>query len=258
MQSKLSFDLDKLYIVTDFDHTLTTKNSQNCWGVLSCAPNVDKEYIKRSNKNNNYYLPIEQNDKLDYKIKNKAMKKWYTSHVNMLIKYNIKESQINEVGQSKSIILRDGVTEFLRFTNENNIPVIIVSAGISNIIENVLKQNNCFYNNIYIISNIFKFKDGQIRSLRNKIIHSLNKSKIELPIKIKEILKNKDEVIILGDNIDDSKVYLKENKKNLKIGFLNYDDYDKLKNFKKHFDIVYSPNSTFINLLNLLEQNRCS
>ena len=258
MKTNLSFNLDKLYIVTDFDHTLTTKDSQNCWGVLSSIPNVNKEYIKKSHKNNDYYLPIEQDTNLDYETKNMNMQRWYTNHFDMLIKYKIKEIEINEIGQSKSIILRDGVTEFLKFTNKNNIPVIIVSAGISNIIENVLKRNNCFFNNIYIISNIFKFKDGQIKSLRNHIIHSLNKNEITLPIKIKEVLKDKDEVIILGDNIDDSKVHLKENKKKLTIGFLNYNDYNKLKSFQQHFDIVYSQNSSFINLVNILIENKPS
>lgn len=258
MKRKLSFDLDKLYIVTDFDHTLTTKNSQNCWGILSSIPNIDKEYIKQSHQNNDYYLPIEQDINLDYKTKKLNMQKWYSSHASMLIKYKIKENQINEIGQSKSIILRKGVKQFLKFTNKNNIPVIIVSAGISNIIENVLKTNNCFYNNVYIIANIFKFKNGQIKSLRNNIIHSLNKNEIEVPIKIKEILNDKDEVIILGDNIDDSKVYIKENKRKLTIGFLNYNDYNKLKNFQKHFDIVYHQDSAFIDLISLIVQNKTS
>ena len=50
--NKKIFDLNKLYIVTDFDHTLTTKNSQNCWGVLSTIPNISKDYITQSIKNN--------------------------------------------------------------------------------------------------------------------------------------------------------------------------------------------------------------
>ncbi len=119
MKTNLSFNLDKLYIVTDFDHTLTTKDSQNCWGVLSSIPNVNKEYIKKSHKNNDYYLPIEQDTNLDYETKNMNMQRWYTNHFDMLIKYKIKEIEINEIGQSKSIILRDGVTEFLKFTNKN-------------------------------------------------------------------------------------------------------------------------------------------
>ena len=65
MKKIVSFDLNKLYIVTDFDHTITTFDSQNCWGVLSKIPGISKEYIKESKDNNNLYYPIEQDDNLN-------------------------------------------------------------------------------------------------------------------------------------------------------------------------------------------------
>ena len=252
MNLNKTFHIDKLYVVADFDHTLTTKDSQNCWGILSTIPNISKDYIKESKQNNDYYFPIEQNDSIDYETKNEIMRNWYENHVNMLVKYNVKEKDLNDISQSESIILRKGVVEFLKYTNKNNIPVIIISAGISNIIEGVLKKHNCFFNNIYIISNIFKFKDGKVKSLRNKIIHSLNKNKLEIPPKINETLKNRDEAIILGDNIGDTLMTLKENKINFKIGFLNYNDSNKLAIFQKYFDIVYNENDTFLKIVDLI------
>ena len=51
------------------------------------------------------------------------------------------------------MILRKGVKEFLKYTYQNNIPVIIISAGITDIIENFLKANNCLYDNVHIILN---------------------------------------------------------------------------------------------------------
>lgn len=258
MDKQISFDLNKLYFVADFDYTLTTKDSQNCWSILSTIPNISENYIKKSRQNNDYYLPIEQDDSIDEKIKKEIMFDWYQQHTNLLIKYHLKEKDIIKISQSESLKLRKGVIELLTFTNQNNIPFIIVSAGISNIIEEVLKKHNCFFNNVYIISNIFKFKDGEIKSLRNKIIHPLNKDEIEIPTKIKEILKDRDEIIILGDNIGDTKIRIKENQKNLKVGFLNYTDNTKLINYKKHFDIVYSPNSSLVNLLNFLTKNKHS
>lgn len=258
MDKQISFDLNKLYFVADFDHTLTTKDSQNCWSILSTIPNISKKYVKKSRQNNDYYLPIEQDDSIDEKIKKEIMLDWYQQHTNLLIKYHLKEKDIIQISQSESLKLRKGVIELLTFTNQNNIPFVIVSAGISNIIEEVLKKHNCFFNNIYIISNIFKFKDGEMKSLRNKIIHPLNKDEIEIPTKIKEILKNRDEIIILGDNIGDTKIRIKASQKNLKVGFLNYTDNTKLINFKKYFDIVYSPNSSLVNLLNFLTKNKHS
>ena len=46
---------------------------------------------------------------------------------------------------------------------------------------------------------------------------------------------------------------LKENKKTLKIGFLNYDDNDKLNNFKKYFDIIYNNDESFLKIIDLVK-----
>ena len=149
MEKIVSFDLNKLYIVTDFDHTITTFDSQNCWGVLSKIPGISKEYIKESKDNNNLYYPIEQDDNLNYEEKNKKMKEWYQKHAELLIKYQLKESDLIKICEAASFTLRKGVKEFLYYTYKNSIPIIIVSAGISRIIESVLKNNNCLYDNIY-------------------------------------------------------------------------------------------------------------
>lgn len=250
-----TFKQSKLYIIADFDHTLTEVNSQNCWGVLATIPNISKKYIEKSKLNNDYYFPIEQNNNIDYKIKNELMENWYQNHANLLIKYNLKEIDLNKISNSNTIVLRKGVVEFLKYTFEKNIPVIIISAGISNVIEGVLKKHNCFYNNVYVISNIFKFKNGKLKSLRNKIIHSLNKDRVEVPPKIKEVLKNKDEVIIIGDNIGDTLMKIKENQKTFKIGFLNYKDNSKYEEFKKYFDIVYNKDENFVDIKRYLENS---
>ena len=255
MKKIVSFDLNKLYIVTDFDHTITTFDSQNCWGVLSKIPGISKEYIKESKDNNNLYYPIEQDDNLNYEEKNKKMKEWYQKHAELLIKYQLKESDLIKICEAASFTLRKGVKEFLYYTYKNSIPIIIVSAGISRIIESVLKNNNCLYDNIYIISNIFKFQDNKLKSVRNKIIHSLNKNKVDLPKKVNDILKDKDEAIIIGDNISDSYVTLKELKKTYKIGFLNYNNIKRENCFKKHFDIILKKNNSFLDIIDLINTN---
>ncbi len=255
MKNKKIFNLDNLYIVTDFDHTLTTKESQNCWGILSTIPNISKKYIQQSHNNNKYYFPIEQSDHLNYAYKNKMMQQWYQKHADLLVKYHLQKQDIENISKSDKIILRKGVVEFLKYTNEHHIPVIIVSAGISNIINGILEKNNCFFDNVYVISNIFKFENGILKSLRNQIIHSLNKDIVNLPPKIKDIIKRKDEVIVIGDNISDSKITLKDNVKTFKIGFLNFENPQKLKSFKKNFDLVYNQTNSFEDIINLMDAN---
>ena len=150
MSKKVTFDINKLYIITDFDHTLTTKDSQNCWSVLSEIPNIDKDYIIKSKNNHKFYFQIEQNDSIEYKIKNKLMKRWYENHIDLLIKYNFKKTDFDQLCYNELFTLRNGVKDFLQFAYKKQIPIIIVSAGITDIIENVLKSYNCFYNNIFL------------------------------------------------------------------------------------------------------------
>lgn len=251
----IKFDINKLYIVADFDHTLTTKDSQNCWGIISKIPNISKEYIKKSKQNNDYYLPIEQDNTLDLKAKQTLMRAWYQDHLKMLIKYKVTKQDIENISQSDDIIFRNGLPEFLDFTYKNNIPFIIVSAGITNIIKGALKKRNLFYDNIYILSNILKFKDDYVINTRNNIIHSLNKNIVEVPPKIKELLKDRNQVILIGDNIGDALMMIKKNDKTFKVAFINYPNKENLVSFKKCFDVVLGTNQSFDDVKKLLEAN---
>lgn len=67
--------------------------------------------------------------------------------------------------------------DFLKEMYKRDIPVIICSAGIGNVIELYLKDNNCYYENMYIISNFLAFNaEGQIEEYKNKLIHTMNKT----------------------------------------------------------------------------------
>lgn len=251
MSKKVTFDINKLYIITDFDHTLTTKDSQNCWSVLSEIPNIDKDYIIKSKNNHKFYFQIEQNDSIEYKIKNKLMKRWYENHIDLLIKYNFKKTDFDQLCYNELFTLRNGVKDFLQFAYKKQIPIIIVSAGITDIIEKVLKSYNCFYNNIYIIANIFKFHHNQLKSLRNDIIHSVNKNQIDIPAKITKILNQKDEVILIGDNLSDLFIEFKNNKKCFKIGCLNYQN--KLNMFQKYCNLILQKDDSFLKIVKFIK-----
>ena len=66
---------------------------------------------------------------------------------------------------------------FFEAMYKNNIPVIILSAGIGNVIEGFLKENNCYFDNMKIISNFINFdNNGNINKFDGKIITSMNKT----------------------------------------------------------------------------------
>ena len=80
---------------------------------------------------------------------------------------------------------REGAKEFLKSMNDRNIPIIVISAGVGNIIQQFLINNDCNFPNIYICSNFLEYENGIIQGVRdNNLIHPLNKNEISLPANI--------------------------------------------------------------------------
>ena len=139
-------------VVTDFDRTITSGDSNSSWGVISKSNLVSLEYLKDRTDLYNYYRPIEIDENIEYIQKNKLMIEWWNKHIELFKKYKFSKEIINEVANnSEAMILRQGSKEFLKQLYEKDIPVIIISAGIGNFIESFLKKNNCYYKNIIII-----------------------------------------------------------------------------------------------------------
>ena len=149
-KSKLEELVGEYYVLTDFDRTITAIDSESSWGILSkshCAP---EEYVKERQRLYDYYRPIEIDLTLDYKEKNRLMNEWWTKHINLLTKYKLKESIIDQVvTDDKMMKFRKGAREFLEKLHQYNIPVIIISAGIGNFIKKFLifkaNTSHCYF-----------------------------------------------------------------------------------------------------------------
>ena len=247
-------DLNNLYVVADFDRTITDSSSKTSLAVLANSNIAPKEYIEERNKLHNYYRPIEIDPNIPFDEKYTLMEEWFKKHFELLVKYKTKESDYSDALIDSNVMsFRNGAKEFMEFLHKNNIPLIIISAGIGNFIENFLKYNNCLYDNIHIISNKIIFNNGIAIGVDNKIIHSLNKNEMSLPQDILNKINNKNNVILLGDQIGDLLMVDKNTDKELiAIGFLNDDTKDNLEIMNNSFDIVCDITDTYIDILNLL------
>lgn len=240
------------YIIADFDHTLTDKDSTSSWGVLETLNTLNKEAKNKLKDNKNYYLPLENNLNINEGKRKKLMREWTDSNLKILNHSNITKKDIKKASYKKNAMkIRKGVKELLKYTYINNVPVIIVSAGIKEIIENFLKANNCLYENIYIVSNKIKYKNNIFIGFKNKIIYPSDKHKIKYSHKIKKTLKGKG--VLLGDNISDTLMNPNNKQNILKIGFLNnYTENKEL--FKNAFDIVYEDKVSFKEIINIIKK----
>lgn len=244
---------ETIHILTDFDYTITSQSSITSWHILAQSNLMPASYVEERQKLYEFYRPLELDETLSLEEKNQYMSDWWEKHMNLLIKYKVTEDIINEAVKNPKIFkFRPGAKKFLKLCEKKKIPVIIISAGIGNFIEQFLINNNCNYDNIYIVSNFLEFKNNVVTGMKETIIHSLNKNEAALSNEIKEVIKNRQNIILLGDNTQDVKMARDESRENaLKIGFLDEKVEENKPYYEKYFDIICT-DSSYNELLNIL------
>lgn len=233
-------------VFIDFDKTMTTMDSDDSWTVIQNPKIINPELFSESTKLVDKYYPIEMDYTLSQKDKSAYMYEWYTKELDLYYKYGLTYDKLISCIKIGNVILRDGLKELLHFFYKNNIPVVILSAGIGNVIEEVLKLHNCLYDNMYIMSNFFSYENNTILPFRNSIIHTCNKSISILPDDIKQQVNNKDYFLLLGDFIEDIHMVPEEDlKRTLSFGFLEKNVEANFKVYQDAFDVVLTDNSSF-------------
>lgn len=236
---KLKITKENTYVVLDFDKTITSTESKDSWDV--CGELLNDEFKEKLNKYCEYYYPIEIDYKISKEEKEKHMIEWYDKDMNLFYEYHLTKEKLEQSIKQGKTILRKGAKEFLQKAKNQNMPVIILSAGIGNVIEGVLKLNDCYYDNIYIISNFIKFdENGDMKKFDDEMIHTLNKTmEGHLPAEIKEEIEQKEYGILVGDLVYDINMVPANKLENtVTIGFVENDNNFDV--YKENFDIVLS------------------
>ena len=229
---------ENMCVLLDFDKTLTSYESLDSWAVAGmaaeegCEAEVNKLYDK--------YRPIEMDYNISYEEKYKAMEEWYNSCMNLYYKYHLNKYKLQKAVKDSGLIFREGAKEFLEYTYENSIPVIILSAGVGSVIKEFLKEEKCYFENIFLISNTFLYdEDGNAFKLENYLIHTMNKTvEGHLKGKRREEFEKRPYRLLFGDTIEDINMTPKKDlEKTIKVGFLD-EALENLNKYQEKFDIV--------------------
>ena len=230
----------------DFDKTITSYDSSDSWDAAANPKFVEPGIRSDMDKLYKKYRPIEIDTTIEDNIKSKYMNEWFKTHINLFYEYGITEQAINTVVEKNLLKFREGAKEYIEYLHKNNIPLIIVSAGIGNIIKGFLEKNNCYFSNIVIISNFIEFENGKMKTIKNETIHSLNKNIVKLPKNIQNKLLGRKYIILYGDGLADIKMVPKENLNNtISVGFLEAKILESLEAFNNVFDIVCTYRTSF-------------
>ncbi|XP_055512898.1 cytosolic 5'-nucleotidase 3-like isoform X2 [Leucoraja erinacea] len=243
----------KLQIVTDFDMTLTRfahngKRIPTCHTIIDNNKLISDECSKKLKDLVNIYYPIEIDASRSIEEKLPLMIEWWTQTHGLLVQQRIRKDKLAEIVQESGVVLREGYQTFFDELLKSNIPVFIFSAGVGDILEEIIRQVNVYYQNVTVVSNFMDFDEkGCLRGFKGELIHIYNKGE--------GVLRNTDyfqqlsdytNVILLGDSLGDLDMACGvQNMENiLKIGFLNHTVDQFLDKYLAYFDIVLVEDET--------------
>lgn len=255
---------DKLHILSDFDRTLikTFVDGENVPSLISVLYNqnyLTPEYGPKAQELHKKYHTIELDPKIPKEDKKKAMLEWWTLHFDLLIKSGLNKKDLEKVVDSEKIQFREGFNEFIDFLKDKNIPLLIMSSsGLGgDSIKMCFEREKKLYDNVHIISNAFEWDaEGRALSVKQSVIYGMNKDEtmIQDYPEVFERIKNRKNVILLGDSLDDVGMVQGFDCENLiKIGFLNDKIDENLENYKKTFDVVILNDGSLEFVNNLLK-----
>ena len=235
-----------LHVVSDFDKTLTKsvvngERRQSLIELIRKYGYLSPEYVKRAYELFDEYHPFEVDPTLDAVIKGQKMQEWWSTHVKVMGQYGMNREMVQKIIHEQPLNPREGLGTFLDTLYSRNIPLLILSGSITDLIEGFLKKEHFWRENIHVYSNRFAFdENGGVTGYQGKIIHALNKGEhaIADTPHFSRIAERRN-VLLMGDSIDDvDMVNGMEYDTVLKIGFFNGADEAHLPHFKKVYDVL--------------------
>lgn len=243
----------KLQVIADFDKTLTRvhKDGVSCattYAILEQAPFLPEDYKNQTNCLFNYYHPIEIDPNLTKAEKTSHIIEWFTKMVNLMPTSGITKDRVPEMVKASNVCLRDSCDIVFESLNKYNVPLLIFSAGVGDILKEVLTQQNLLLPNMKFIANFMQFDEkNKLAGYKGNLIHTFNKKQTSLENSdYFNTLKSRNNIILLGDSMGDTD--MSEGAENvnviLRIGFLNYRIEDCLIDYLNTYDIVLTDDQT--------------
>lgn len=206
----------------------------------------------RMKRNHEKYFPLEFDPDITYEQKYKYMDEWWNSSNQALLDEKPTLATLFEAVTYAQLQLRPGFALVVQEAYRHDIPVVVFSAGITQVIEELLRQKgptSLMLPNVHVIANSLDMDENNVvTSFRAPLMHSLNKKDTSIKL-VKELthdwfvpLRRRKHVLLMGDNLGDAEMSDGYDGDSdvviLKVGFLNSNEEAYLPQYRKAFDIV--------------------
>ncbi|RXM36114.1 7-methylguanosine phosphate-specific 5'-nucleotidase [Acipenser ruthenus] len=238
---------NKLQIISDFDMTLTrfAHNGKRCptsYSIVDTSLLISEDCKKTLKDLENTYYPIEIDPGRSVEEKLPLMVEWWMKAHAFLVEQKIRKDQLEMTVRGSGAMLRDGFKAFFDELYKHSIPLVIFSAGIGDVLEEIIRQAGVFHTNVKVVSNYMDFdENGVLQAFKGELIHTYNKQ--EGALKNSGLFNQQTgsrNIILLGDSMGDlSMADGVENAENiLKIGYLNDKVEERREQYLNSYDIV--------------------
>lgn len=223
------------------------------------------------------YYPIEIDHQLTREQKLPHMIKWYELAHEALVREGLHKDDLEEAVQRSNVTLREKAKDVVNLVEKNQVPLLLFSAGVGNIIQEVMLQK---YGNLasttHIIANWMEYNaEGTLDKFSEPLIHVFNKNESHVTgHDYEDSVKSRSNVILIGDSLGDGKLLhilikkytrtelilvdmsngLSVSANILKIGFLNHNVIDLLPQYEKVYDVIITKDGSMQFVLDLLQQ----
>lgn len=224
---------------------------KTAFGVIENYSKFPSAFHEKAKALFEHYLPIETDPCMSIEEKQPLMIEWYGKGIENIITNGkaigadfAMEKVVKE--SLDKVYLRESMVELIELCFSKNIPFVIVSAGIGNVIEEVLTQKGIERKKYHLWSNWLEYDDNKtVIRMEPPLLHMYNK-KLALestPPIILDIIGERKNAILLGDGLGDATMAdAEEGVRKLssiyKVGFLNHKIAGNLEKYKDTFDML--------------------
>lgn len=237
---------NNLHVVADFDKTLTmgTWKGEKRFSLIELIRRykyLPDAYVQDAYALADHFRPIEYDSSLPLAERKTMMNEWWSTHMKHMSAHGLNKEIIERIIREQELGPREGLRTFLNTLSARGIPLLILSASMTDLIEGFLRKEGMMHANVHVISNKLAFdSQGKVTGYSGAIVHSLNKNETvirDTPYYAQ--IAARPNVLLLGDNRSD--VQMVEGLAHdcvLKIGFLNDDVEKNLDAYKQVYDVL--------------------
>ncbi|ORX60083.1 cytosolic 5'-nucleotidase 3-like protein [Piromyces finnis] len=245
---------NNVHIVSDFDMTITKywhngRKSPSSHDIITKSSTVSDEYHKKCEALKAKYYPIEISPDLTDDEKYPYIVDWYKNANQAILDEKIHKDDITTMCRENSVVFRPGIKDVFQTCRDKEIPFLVFSAGVQNVIQESLVQSDLLYENMKVVSNTMSFNEetGICDKFVGQLYHVFNKNNFGLEgTEYEKKYKNRKNVIVCGDSLGDIKMADgAEHETCLSIGFLNLNKFKMLNKYMNTFDIVITDDGSF-------------